>query len=57
MDTTSVAVGPRVHFRLGKRGWVRPGISIVRGFDARGFDVLLITAQATALRVDVPVMF
>lgn len=57
MDTTSVAVGPRVHFRLGKHGWVRPGISLVRGFDARGFDAPLITAHATALRIDVPVTF
>jgi hypothetical protein len=57
MDTTSVAVGPRLHFRLGKRGWVRPGISFVRGLDARGFDAPLITAQTTAVQIDIPVTF
>lgn len=57
MDTTTVAVGPRVHFKLGKHGWVRPGISFVRGLDARGLDAPLITAQTTAFLLDVPVTF
>ncbi len=57
MNTTSVAVGPRVHFRLGKHAWARPGLSFVRGLDARGFAAPLITAQATAVQVDVPVTF
>jgi hypothetical protein len=55
MASTTVAVGPRFHFRVGKQGWIRPGISFVRGLDARGFDLL--TAQATGVQVDVPVMF
>lgn len=57
MDTTTVAVGPRFHFRVGKAGWVRPGLSLVRGFDARGFAAPLITARATAVLLDVPVTF
>lgn len=57
MDTTTVAVGPRAHFRLGKHGWVRPGISFVRGFDARGFDAPMITGETTAVQIDVPVTF
>jgi hypothetical protein len=57
MDTTTIAVGPRVHFRVGKQGWIRPGLSFVRGIDGRGFDAPLITAQATAVQLDIPVTF
>jgi hypothetical protein len=57
MDSTTVAVGPRFHFRVGKQGWVRPGISIVRGLDARGFDAPLLTAQATGVQIDLPLTF
>jgi len=57
MASTTVAVGPRFHFRVGKQGWIRPGISFVRGFDARGFGAPLLTGQATGVQVDVPVMF
>ena len=56
-NTTTVAVGPRVHFRLGQYGWIRPGISLVRGLDARGFDAPLIGSQTTAVQLDVPVTF
>lgn len=57
MDALTAAAGPRFHFRLGKHAWVRPGLSFVRGFDRRGFDAPLLTAQATAVQLDVPVMF
>jgi hypothetical protein len=57
MDTVTAAAGPRLHFRLGKQAWIRPGISFVRGFDARGFDAPLLTAQTTAVQIDIPVMF
>jgi hypothetical protein len=57
MASTTIAVGPRVHFRVGKQGWIRPGISFVRGLDARGFDAPLLTAQATGVQIDVPVIF
>jgi hypothetical protein len=57
MVNTTVAVGPRFHFRVGKQSWVRPGISFVRGLDARGFDAPLLTGQATGVRIDVPVTF
>jgi hypothetical protein len=55
--TTTVAGGPRVHFMLGKQVWIRPGLSVVRGLDARGFDAPLLTARTTAVQLDVPVMF
>lgn len=57
MDTVTVAVGPRLHFKLGRQAWIRPGISFVRGLDARGFDAPLLTAQTTAVQIDIPVMF
>jgi hypothetical protein len=57
MDTTTVAVGARVHFRMGKSVWIRPGVSLVRGLDTRGFDAPLLTPQTTAVQLDVPVVF
>lgn len=57
MDTLTVSAGPRLHFRLGQHASIRPGISYTRGFDARGFDAPLITAQTNAVQIDVPVMF
>jgi hypothetical protein len=57
MDMATVAAGPRLHFRLGKQAWIRPGISFVRGLDARGLDMPLITARTTAVQIDVPIMF
>jgi hypothetical protein len=46
-----------LHFRLGKQAWIRPGISSIRGLDTLGFDAPLLTAQTTAVQIDVPVMF
>jgi hypothetical protein len=57
MDTVTVAAGPRLHFSLGKHAWIHPGLSFVRGLDARGFDAPLLTAQTTAVQIDIPVMF
>jgi hypothetical protein len=55
--STTVALGPRLHFRVGKQAWIRPGVSFVRGLDARGFDAPLLTARTTAVQIDVPVTF
>ena len=55
--TTTVAAGLRVHFVMGKQVWIRPGLAVARGLDARGFDAPLLTPQTTALQIDVPVMF
>jgi hypothetical protein len=57
MAAVTAAIGPRVHFRLGKHAWIRPGLSFVRGLDARGFGAPLLTAQTTAVQLDVPVTF
>lgn len=57
MDSFTVAVGPRTHFRFGNQTWIRPGLSFVRGFDSRGFGAPLLTKQTTAVQIDIPVMF
>lgn len=57
MDMFTVAVGPRVHFTLGKHIGIHPGVSVVRGLDARGLDAPLVTYQTTAALIDVPVTF
>jgi hypothetical protein len=57
LSATTVAVGPRFHFRAGTQGSIRPGVSFVRSLDARGFGAPLLTAQATGVQLDVPVMF
>jgi hypothetical protein len=59
-DTLTFAGGPRLHFMVGKvgqQGGIHPGLSFVRGFDGRGFGAPLVTAQPTALQIDVPVVF
>jgi hypothetical protein len=57
MDTLTVSAGLRFHFRWGQHAWIRPGISYTRGFDGRGIDAPLITAQTNAVQIDIPVMF
>lgn len=56
-NALGLAVGPRAHFGLGRQASVRPGISFVRGLDSRGFDAPLLTAQTTAVQIDLPVTF
>jgi len=53
-DLTSLAVGPRFHFRLGPRVWIRPGVAYVRGFDPP------MTPKAfndSIVQLDIPVVF
>lgn len=56
-DTTTVAFGPRVHFRLGKEIRIHPGLGLTRGFDSRGLSAPLVTSQATTIQFDLPVTF
>jgi len=51
-DTTTVAIGPRAHFALGRGMFVRPGISF-----ARALDQPLSSQSYNMLQVDVPVVF
>ena len=51
-DTLSMAVGPRVHLRLGKSTWIRPGIAY-----AQGLDYPMTKQDYRIVQVDVPVSF
>jgi len=51
-DTTTVAIGPRVHFAIGKGMWLRPGISY-----SRALDQPLSTSSYNMVQVDLPVIF
>ena len=51
-DTTTVAIGPRAHFAVGKGMWLRPGISY-----ARALDQPLSSSSYNMVQVDLPVVF
>lgn len=51
-DTTTFAVGPRLHFKLGASTWIRPGVAY-----ARGVDRPLSKAAFNIVQLDVPVVF
>ncbi|MDB4981400.1 MAG: putative secreted protein, partial [Myxococcales bacterium] len=52
LDTMTVAVGPRFHFKVGKSIWIRPGLSYSRGLDRPLSD-----ASYNMFQFDVPVIF
>jgi hypothetical protein len=52
MDTTTVAIGPRGHFALGRGVFFRPGISY-----ARGLDKPLTASSYNMVQVDLPFVF
>ena len=52
LDTLTVAVGPRAHFKLSKSIWCRPGLSY-----ARGVDRPLTDASYNMVQLDIPVIF
>jgi len=56
-DTTTIVIGPRLHFHIGKAMSIHPGFSLSRGIDARGLDAPLVTSQATTVQLDLPVTF
>jgi hypothetical protein len=51
-DTSTFAVGPRLHFHAGDRTWIRPGVAF-----ARGIDSSLTKASYNMVQIDVPVAF
>jgi hypothetical protein len=51
-DTTTVAIGPRVHFKLGENVWFRPGIVY-----ARGLDKPLTASDYNIVQLDLPFIF
>lgn len=52
MDAVTLAFGPRLHFEMSEHARIHPGLSIMSGFDARGFDAPMITAETTAVQVE-----
>jgi hypothetical protein len=56
-DALTASLGVRAQFELADQTWIRPGIAVLRGLDARGLDAPLLTAQTTAVMLDVPVTF
>jgi hypothetical protein len=51
-DNLTMAVGPRVHLRVGKSTWIRPGIAY-----AQGLDYPMTKQDYRIVQVDVPVSF
>ena len=51
-DTTSIALGPRVHFKLGDKSWLRPAIAF-----AIGVDDPQLRWESKSVQLDIPVIF
>jgi hypothetical protein len=51
-DTTTVAVGPRLHFKLGEKTWIRPALAF-----AFGLDDPLQRWESRSVQLDIPVIF
>jgi hypothetical protein len=51
-DTTTVALGPRLHFKVGESSWIRPALAI-----AIGLDDPLRRWESTSVQLDIPVIF
>lgn len=51
-DNASFAIGPRGHFKVGSRVWLRPGIAY-----ARGLDLPMSKANYNMVQIDLPVVF
>jgi hypothetical protein len=51
-DNLSVAVGPRVHVKIGESSWFRPGLAY-----ARGLDKPMAGAGYNIVQIDLPITF
>jgi hypothetical protein len=51
-DTTTVAVGPRLHFKVGEKSWIRPALAL-----AVALDDPLKRWESTSVQLDIPVIF
>ncbi len=51
-DTTTVAVGPRLHFKVGETSWIRPALAF-----AFGLDDPLQRWESRSVQLDIPVIF
>lgn len=51
-DTTTVAIGPRLHFKVGDKSWIRPALAF-----AVGVDDPLKRWESRSVQLDIPVIF
>lgn len=51
-DTTTIAIGPRVHFKVGENSWIRPALAL-----AIGLDDPLERWESRSVQLDIPVIF
>ena len=51
-DTTTVALGPRFHFKVGESTWIRPALAL-----AFGLDDPLRRWESTSVQLDIPFIF
>ncbi len=51
-DTTTVAMGPRLHFKVGEKSWIRPALAF-----AVGIDDPLKRWESRSVQLDIPVIF
>ncbi len=51
-DTTTVALGPRLHFKLGDKSWIRPALAL-----SVGLDDPLRRWESRSVQLDIPVVF
>lgn len=53
-DLTSLGVGPRFHFKLGRDIWIRPGVAYTRGFDP---PMTPNSFNDNIVQLDIPIVF
>ena len=51
-DTTTVAMGPRLHFKVGEKSWIRPALAL-----AVALDDPLQRWESTSVQLDIPFIF
>jgi hypothetical protein len=51
-DTTTFAVGPRLHFKVGEKSWIRPALAL-----AVPLDDPLKRWESTSVQLDIPLIF
>ena len=51
-DTTTFAIGPRLHFKVGDKMWMRPGVSFSMPFDKPNSD-----SKYKNIQLDIPFVF
>jgi hypothetical protein len=56
-DTTTAAIGPRVHLKLGEKTWLRPGIAYAFGLDNPMANAKAAPTKFKIVQIDVPFVF